>query len=228
MNIRSLFVVLFIFFGAQTSSAQSSSEYGKLLWSGKYTCTGSGFQGMDPHVFMAPFVFEMKIYEKVLIYEDSEKFYFQGMKEAYYIRGRLYKNDTNNVSFLISDYGVPFIYMEGTQNLPYVGNVKTTSIVFVNVGDGSDSVAGGGFNGGVNYGNGGTNGGNNGGNYNNQQQTKRLRKCTVCYGRGVCSVCNGSKWVTNSFGNKGLHKCGACGGTGLCKSCNGTGEKAYW
>ena len=64
---------------------------------------------------------------------------------------------------------------------------------------------------------------NNGGTYNNQQ--RQQRQCTVCYGRGVCSVCNGSKWVTNSFGYKGLQKCGVCGGTGLCKSCGGTGRK---
>jgi len=225
MNIRSFFVVLSFIFGVQTISAQS--DYGRLLWSGKYTCTGSGFQGMDPHYFMAPFVFEMKIYENVLIYQDTEKYYYQGMKEAYYIKGRFYTHETNGVSFLISEQGVPFIYSESVQNLPFVGNVTTTSIVFVNIGESNNSVVGG-FNGGVNYGNGGTV--NNGGSYNTQP---RQRNCNHCHGTGWCPTCNHTGWVVNRYA-KGQSPCPNCNmngdkvynpNRGKCPLCGGTGKR---
>ena len=211
MNTRSFFVVLSFILGVQISSTQSNSEYGRLLWSGKYTCTGSGFQGMNPHVFMAPFVFEMKVYEKVLIYNNNEKYYYSGMKEAYFIRGRLYKSGTNDVSFLISEQGIPSIYTESVQNVPFVGNVTTTSIVFVNVGDGSNSVVGG-LDGGVNYGNGSTM--NNGGTYNTPN---RQRNCSHCHGTGWCPTCNHTGWVVNRY----------VSGQSPCPNCNMNGERVY-
>lgn len=47
-------------------------------------------------------------------------------------------------------------------------------------------------------------------------------KCSVCYGLGKCSTCNGSGMSPNTSRPA---KCGACGGTGWCRSCGGKGHQ---
>lgn len=226
MNYRKFLIILSaLILSAQISQAQSGS-YGNLLWSGTYTFTGSGFEGINAKTFSSPFLIELKIYEKALIYNNEEVFYYTGMKDAYYMRNRYYTSNKQNFGFLVSDQGVPFVYSEITQFLPYVGNVTTTSLIFINAGDTraaylNGGSGGGGYSGGID---------NNGGNYNNQRQQ---RSCSHCHGTGWCPTCNNTGWVTNPYVS-GQHPCVNCNpngdkvynpNRGKCPVCGGSGKR---
>ncbi len=50
------------------------------------------------------------------------------------------------------------------------------------------------------------------------------RMCMLCYGKGICSVCDGSGLNSYyDFFTKEKRACDSCGGTLICKGCNGVG-----
>lgn len=214
---------------SSSTTTSSDSQYGNLLWSGTYTVTGKGFRGMEATIVSAPFLVELQIFEKVLICNKTDFYDYVGTKEAYYMKGRQYKNRAvEGTSIVVTDQGVPFIYNESVQSLPFVGNVMTTAIIYMTPGDTRSAYIGGGFNGGVNN-NGFNDGINNGGTYNAQP---RQRICNHCHGTGNCPNCSGSGWVVSPYGNvKGRYPCVNCNpngnsaSRGRCPVCGGTGRR---
>ena len=204
---------------SSSSQMPSSSQYGKLLFQGVYTNTGVVRNSTSITGCGQTNIDNFAVYEQALVVLSGSLVWpYVGIESVYGEVGRRYGE--GQVFYLVTDNGqIRFVAQNGTDVIS----------LYLDKGDTRSTYNGKVFS--TPIGNGGNTYGNNGGNYNNQQQIQgkqNLRRCTVCYGRGVCSICNGSKWVTNSFGQKGLHKCGSCGGTGLCKSCNGTGRKATW
>ena len=197
-----------------SQSSSTTSQYGRLLYQGTYTSTGVGRNSTSISGCGQTSLDYISVYEKALLRSsNSEVLPYVNNITVYGETGRRYGN--GQAFFLVTNQGmirfvvqlnsdIQVLYLDqGDTRSNYNGKIFSTALT-----------NGGNINNGVI---------NNGGTYNNQQ--RQQRHCTVCYGRGVCSVCNGSKWVTNSFGYKGLQKCGVCGGTGLCKSCGGTGRK---
>lgn len=227
MKTKSLLITLFLICGFTVSVAQGYSNYGKLIGGGTYTCTGIGFQGLETKTLSPPFLIEAEIYENAVIH-SGKVYRYVGNAEMYFISGRKYQITTgaNTEGFLVDKNGAPHYFTSTTQNLPFVGEMTTTTLVMCNVGDTRSSYTGGNFNGGItpNY------GGSNGGGYtnNNSNQGKiqyGYKKCNSCSGQGRCSVCHGKGMVLASYGQSGYVKCGACGGDGKCNSCSGTGQK---
>ena len=200
---------------SSSTSPSSTSQYGNLLYQGTYTVTGVARSSTSLSGCGDASLVQLTVYERAL-FRGSQEWPYAGMVTVYGETGRRYGRD--RVFYLVNNAGlIWFVAQTDTDVIAmYFDKGDTRSVytgkVFCNpIGNGGNTF--------------------NVGTFNNQQQpqnTQKLRSCTVCYGRGVCSICNGSKWVTNSFGHKGWVKCGACGGTGLCKSCNGTGRRAYW
>ena len=227
MKTKLFLITLIILCGFTVSVAQNYSNYGYLIGSGTYTCTGIGFQGLETKTISQPFLIEVEIYEKAVIH-SGKVYHYVGNTEMYFISGRKYQISTgaNAEGFLVDSNGAPHYWTSYTQNLPFVGQITTTTFIICNVGDTRNAYMGGNYNGGVtpNYG-----GGNSGGTYNTQP---RQKNCNHCHGTGICPNCNGSGMVVNPYGNvKGQYPCVNCNPNGnnpmrgKCPLCNGLGKR---
>ncbi|MBO4464371.1 MAG: hypothetical protein J5797_09295 [Prevotella sp.] len=220
--------------GSSTSS--SSSQYGKLLFDETYTCTGTSITGVQTSTIMAPFLCTFHIYENRLFYNDEpQPSVYSGDEILYNIKWRKYLKE-QNTGYYVSDVGAVMLFLTSTSNLPYVGNVTTTSYLLFERGDTRHLHLGGGAVGGGN-----TmlpQNGNNGG-YSNTPSGQRCNLCagtgscsnpsspynsrTYCHGSGKCPICGGDGLMINTYSNT-KQVCSSCRGNGRCQNCNGTGK----
>ena len=229
-----------------SSSSSQSSQYGSLLFGGTYTCNGKTIQDLQIVQTANVFICDLQIYEKILVYNKNEYFYYAGNQVLFELNFRKYV-DSKNQTFFVHEGGALVYYaIYNTQFVPFVGNVTSVTYVMFEKGDTrAQQPVGGGYvpQGGVNTGGGAVNTGtvcpicrgqkictNPGSPYNYKEYCQGSRRCANCSGSGhvpagfgqsgyvPCSYCN--RRVNNNYGD-GI--CGRCHGTGLCHRCGGRG-----
>ncbi len=232
---------------ASSSSGSSGSEYGSLLFGGTYTCNGKTIQNLQIVQTAYVFTCDLQVYERVLVYNQNEYFYYSGNQQLFQMNFRKYV-DSKNQTFFVHESGVTAYYaIYNTQFVPYAGNITTVVYVILEQGDtrGQQSV-GGGYSpqGGAITGGTGTSGNvcpichgaktctNPSSPRNYKEYCQGSRRCGNCSGSGhvpagygqsgyvPCSYCN--RRVNNNYSD-GV--CGKCHGTGLCHLCGGTGYR---
>ena len=230
---------------SSSSVSSQSSQYGSLLFGGTYTCNGKTIQDLQIVQTANVFICDMQIYEKVMVYNKNEYFYYAGNQRLFELNFRKYA-DSKNQTFFVHEGGALVYYaIYNTQFVPFVGNVTSVTYVMFERGDtrGQQTVGGGyvpqagGNTGSATTGRtvcpicrGAKICTNPGSPYNYKEYCQGSRRCANCGGSGhvaagygqsgyvPCSYCN--RRVNNNYSD-GI--CGRCHGTGLCHRCGGKG-----
>lgn len=197
----------------------SAQDVGSLIASGTYTVTGVYKQ--DGQLFSSgtPYLTSFKIYEKCLYEGDNNKAYnYVGTETCDNFICRRYGSNNDNY-FLVTGDGSVRKSWSLSVNVPYLGVLRTTSIMYYDKGD-TRSVYQGGAS-------------SNSGSYPNSSSGssstpgRQMRTCGLCQGKGWVDTDEG----VSDYGSTNKKWCSGCNKYVYlnhyhksCPSCNGKGK----
>jgi TPR repeat protein len=192
---------------------------GSLIARGTYTSTGVFKQNGQFSSSGTPYLTSFRIYEKCLYEGDSNKAYkYVGTETLDNITYRRYGSDRDNY-FLVTGDGSVRKSWSFSANYPFLGVVRTTSIMYYDKGDTRAAYQQGTSSGGGSYSNGSSNSSSTSG--------RQLRTCGLCHGRGWVDTDEG----VSDFGSNSKKWCSGCNKYvymnhyhKTCPSCNGKGK----
>lgn len=206
---------------SSTYTGSTSSDNGRLLFSGQYTRTGVFADGTGITSSGYPALYNISVYENAVISDVEGTQPYIGNTTVYGISGRAYGKQNNY--FLIADTGAVFIVNSSTDYVPFVGNITYTTLFYFDKGDTRAAYVRQSGSTGMGSSHSHSSGSSTSNHSNNS--------CQICHGTGICQTCNGSGWVDNHYTGK-RRPCTTCNNEkgnsptrGQCWKCHGTGKK---